>query len=172
MVKNATVAAMNPTKWIILLPSFSWCTHAAGKDRCAAVTRAPHARFRSPARLSALSMRSSGASRRSSRSISLSRQPRTRVPILAASFFKTTPPQTSMFSRPFGARQTVTRSLSAHFLDQAAWRRGQPGPHLVQSRDEGSDVVAAVQWRRRQAQTLGAARYGRVVDRLDVDPAL
>ena len=50
--------------------------------------------------------------------------------------------------------------------------QGSAGPHLVQSRDEGSDVVVAVQWRRRQAQTLGAARYSRVVDRLDVDPAL
>ena len=28
---------------------------------------------------------------------------------------------------------------------------------------------AAVQWRRRQAQPLGAARHGRVVDRLDID---
>src|SRR4029077_12400512 len=56
------------------------------------------------------------------------------------SSFKKTPPQTSIFSRPFGARQTVTRSLSAHLLDQAAWRSGQPGPHLVQSRDEGSDA--------------------------------
>jgi hypothetical protein len=36
MVKNATVAGMNPTKRIMLLPSFSWRMHVAGKDRCAA----------------------------------------------------------------------------------------------------------------------------------------
>ena len=35
MVKNATVAAMKPAKRIMLLPSFSWCTHVAGKNRCA-----------------------------------------------------------------------------------------------------------------------------------------
>jgi hypothetical protein len=34
---------MNPTKRIMLLPSFAWRTHVAGKDRCAAGARAPHA---------------------------------------------------------------------------------------------------------------------------------
>ena len=36
--------------------------------------------------------------------------------------------------------------------------------------DQIVDVGLAVQWRGRQAQPLGAARHGRVVDRLHVDP--
>jgi hypothetical protein len=40
----------------------SWRTHVAGKDQCAAGTRAPHEKSSSPARLSALSMRFSGTS--------------------------------------------------------------------------------------------------------------
>jgi len=45
--------------------------------------------------------------------------------------------------------------------------QGQPRPHVDEPADQRVDVGVAVQWRRGQAQALGAARHGRVVDRLD-----
>src|SRR5207253_9425014 len=61
--------------------------------------------------------RPEGASRRTHRGFAadVARVPSVRSVPLAAGSFKTTPPQTSIFARPFGARQTVTRSLSAPF---------------------------------------------------------
>ena len=50
-------------------------------------------------------------------------------------------------------------------------RRPRPErlPDVLQGRDQPRHVVVAVQRRRREAQPLGAARHGRVVDRLHVD---
>ena len=47
--------------------------------------------------------------------------------------------------------------------------QGEPGPHVAECRDQGLDVGVAVQRRGGQAQALGAARHGRVIDRLDID---
>src|SRR6516162_11777158 len=46
---------------------------------------------------------------------------------------------------------------------------GEAGPHVAESGDERFDVVVAMQRARGQAQALGAARHGRVVDRLHID---
>ena len=48
--------------------------------------------------------------------------------------------------------------------------QSEPGPHIAEARHQGFDIGVAVQWRWRQPQALGAARHGREIDRLDVDP--
>src|SRR5258707_11040134 len=43
-------------------------------------------------------------------------------------------------------------------------------PDFGEGGDQRLDIGVAVQWRRGQAQAFGAARPGRVVDRLHADP--
>src|SRR5215472_4355823 len=47
--------------------------------------------------------------------------------------------------------------------------QGEAGPYIAQRGHQRLDVGLAVERARGEAQALGAARHGRVVDRLDVD---
>jgi hypothetical protein len=77
---------------------------------------------------------------------------------------------------PRSRSTAVSTSTDAHLLTRVRTcagsgrpTQGEPGPHVAETCDERLDVGVAVQWRGCQPQALGAARHGRIVDRLHID---